>query len=344
MFFLSLVGLVILASRGDGTEVIVEVRKDMGEGTHIVVDTFRYSKPFVRTSAHVPWGGIRGFLWVTSSKRRVPSDPSRANASWIFVVPEPSEDEAFELLNGARWTTLLILLNPNNTYYLRISPFPTVLVDRAAIEFLLAQPPDETVILHVRTSSTFEAVTVAICGLGLVCLCASVCLTWACCRHRREIPPSAHDALSRHRPAQGLQESIRRHIRQLQAEDPNQIQVPLRPALLLQLPVTRFKRRTGNCDVSCAVCMNEFRTWQKVRTLTCRHFFHMACIDEWLINYSSLCPLCKNPAIDCPMESSFSTGASIQEEEVVGGGESQMLSPSRRGGPKYGSMVVGAAI
>lgn len=332
MFFIYVVGLVALVSRGYGTEVFVEVRKDLGEGTYRVVDEFRYSKPFVRTSANVPRGGVKGFLWVANARQVPCSHPSHANASWIVFVLEPSGDKAVELF-GAGCASLLVPLNPNNTHFLRISPLPTVLIDWTAIEFFLAQPPDETIIVHVRTSSTFEFTALAVCALGLVCLCASVCLTWLCCRRRRDTP-SARDTLSRHGPAGGLQESIRRHIRQLQAEDPNQVQVPLGHALTKQLPTTRYKRR-GHCDASCAVCMNDYTNREKVRTLTCGHFFHVACIDEWLINYSSLCPLCKKPAKDCPVESSFSI--SVQECEGIG-------SQLRRGGPNYGSMAEGTVI
>lgn len=332
MFLLFSVGLLLaLVSCGHGTEIFIEVRREVGAGRYRVVDSFRYSKPFVRTSANVPTEGIQGPVHVAGSG----NVPSRANTSWIAVVLEPSENKAFELLrNGC--VSMIVPLHPNNTRFLRISPLPTVLVERAVTDFLLAQPPGETVTLHIRAGSKFEAVVFAVCGLGAVCLGASVCLTWHCYR-RREDPRSARR--HHHQPVGGLQESIRRHIRQLQAEDPNQVQVPLGDKLTRQLPTSRYKRRSGDSPPCCAVCMNDYRNWERVRTLTCGHFFHVACIDEWLTKYSSLCPLCKKSAIERPVESSFSTSVSIHEHDGI---TAQVVGS--RGRLNYGSLSTGAVI
>ncbi len=43
----------------------------------------------------------------------------------------------------------------------------------------------------------------------------------------------------------------------------------------------------------CAICVDEFSEGDEQRVLPCNHSFHLQCIDEWLINHSDLCPLCK---------------------------------------------------
>ncbi|KAJ4788900.1 hypothetical protein LUZ62_040146 [Rhynchospora pubera] len=45
--------------------------------------------------------------------------------------------------------------------------------------------------------------------------------------------------------------------------------------------------------LDCAVCINELVQEEMVRVLpTCNHFFHVECIDRWLLVHSS-CPLCR---------------------------------------------------
>jgi len=42
----------------------------------------------------------------------------------------------------------------------------------------------------------------------------------------------------------------------------------------------------------CSVCLSEFETNEKVRTLPCSHFFHTDCIDRWLV-VNKKCPVCR---------------------------------------------------
>ncbi|XP_066111346.1 RING finger protein 148 [Saccopteryx bilineata] len=43
---------------------------------------------------------------------------------------------------------------------------------------------------------------------------------------------------------------------------------------------------------SCVVCFDIYKPQDVVRILTCKHFFHKACIDPWLLAHST-CPMCK---------------------------------------------------
>ncbi|KAH9847950.1 hypothetical protein C2E23DRAFT_846383 [Lenzites betulinus] len=46
-------------------------------------------------------------------------------------------------------------------------------------------------------------------------------------------------------------------------------------------------------QVECAICLEMFALGDRVRVLPCYHLFHIAEIDEWLINKKKLCPICK---------------------------------------------------
>ncbi|KAG0012551.1 hypothetical protein BGZ80_011662 [Entomortierella chlamydospora] len=49
----------------------------------------------------------------------------------------------------------------------------------------------------------------------------------------------------------------------------------------------------ANAQTMCAVCLTEYEVGEQVRILSCFHQFHHGCIDPWLLNVSSMCPICK---------------------------------------------------
>lgn len=62
--------------------------------------------------------------------------------------------------------------------------------------------------------------------------------------------------------------------------------------------------------LGCSICTDDFETGQDLRVLPCDHKFHPACIDPWLLNVSSTCPLCR---IDLRPEGSNETDAPATE-------------------------------
>ena len=43
----------------------------------------------------------------------------------------------------------------------------------------------------------------------------------------------------------------------------------------------------------CIICQENFHQEDKVSALSCRHIFHQECVENWLLNYNSVCPICR---------------------------------------------------
>lgn len=48
----------------------------------------------------------------------------------------------------------------------------------------------------------------------------------------------------------------------------------------------------GEGPSQCSVCLGDFEAGDTLRTLQCKHHFHVACVDQWL-SQSGQCPVCK---------------------------------------------------
>ncbi|KAK1396908.1 RING-H2 finger protein ATL4J [Heracleum sosnowskyi] len=61
------------------------------------------------------------------------------------------------------------------------------------------------------------------------------------------------------------------------------------------LPFFKFSALKGSRQgLECAVCLSKFQDIEILRLLpTCRHAFHIACVDQWLERHST-CPLCRH--------------------------------------------------
>lgn len=44
---------------------------------------------------------------------------------------------------------------------------------------------------------------------------------------------------------------------------------------------------------TCVICFDEFKELDVVRLLKCNHFFHLECVDKWLIAHLKKCPCCR---------------------------------------------------
>lgn len=73
----------------------------------------------------------------------------------------------------------------------------------------------------------------------------------------------------------------------------------------LSTPSSTGATSTAWSQATCPICLDDFEANEtKVRELPCRHIFHPDCIDQFLLQNSSLCPMCKQSVLPpgaCPV-------------------------------------------
>jgi Ring finger domain len=76
--------------------------------------------------------------------------------------------------------------------------------------------------------------------------------------------------------------------------------------------------KTAYSQPTCAICLEDFAPGESiVRELPCRHIFHSECVDTFLRENSSLCPLCKKTSLPrgyCPP---VITNAMVRRERMM---------------------------
>ncbi|PRW61507.1 receptor homology transmembrane domain- and RING domain-containing 1-like isoform X1 [Chlorella sorokiniana] len=86
-------------------------------------------------------------------------------------------------------------------------------------------------------------------------------------------------------------------------------------------------RKGGGTRSTCAICLDNYASGDKLLVLPCNHRYHRSCISEWLGNRRPVCPVCKADA-----------RASSMEADVEGGGSS-----NRRTRPETFLLRMGAS-
>ncbi|KAG8191602.1 hypothetical protein JTE90_018535 [Oedothorax gibbosus] len=64
---------------------------------------------------------------------------------------------------------------------------------------------------------------------------------------------------------------------------------------LRQLQTSRFQK--GDPYETCAICLEDYKTRDKLRILPCSHGYHASCIDPWLTRNRRICPVCKQRVV-----------------------------------------------
>ncbi|PWZ38717.1 E3 ubiquitin-protein ligase ATL42 [Zea mays] len=69
----------------------------------------------------------------------------------------------------------------------------------------------------------------------------------------------------------------------------------LEPLVIAAIPTMKYNCEAFNSkdDVQCSICLGEYREKEILRIIpTCRHSFHLACLDLWLEKQTT-CPICR---------------------------------------------------
>ncbi|KAK8854846.1 hypothetical protein IAR55_003585 [Kwoniella newhampshirensis] len=96
-------------------------------------------------------------------------------------------------------------------------------------------------------------------------------------------------------------------------------------------------------DQQCPICLLDFEEGEDLRVLPCEreHVYHKVCIDPWLLQVASSCPLCRKdfnnpqPPIAAPIQSSTPTTPSPPSSAIGTGQSVQEQPPTQHGFARY---------
>eukprot|EP00058_Branchiostoma_floridae_P001093 XP_002586581.1 hypothetical protein BRAFLDRAFT_106176 [Branchiostoma floridae] len=83
----------------------------------------------------------------------------------------------------------------------------------------------------------------------------------------------------------------------------------LSPQEIESIPYRNFARNEE--AKTCSICIVNYRTGNRVKTLPCSHEFHEACIKRWLREHEN-CPTCRQPVREADSTAAEDTGAAAE--------------------------------
>ena len=241
-----------------------------------------------------------------------------SNHSWIAVVSDYSACPGDMIINVRNAGYKLIVASSSADVHMNVdnsirnSGFGVAIISKKYAEtlrrFLISNVsdtvPDSAVLATVSgfvvaSSAMVTSIFVAL----LFCCCWALCCCFLCRRGRRnqDLAGQVAEIEGRRRNFERVQrqerlarqeliESILRQLQEMQID--LRSQVPLGEDNTRKLPTRKY--RSGEEKIErCAICVEDFVDGDILRVVPCGHSFHKECIDEWLINHSNVCPLCK---------------------------------------------------
>lgn len=261
----------------------------------------------------------------------------RANSSkWFALIEDISacEQTMVEHVANAGFDLVIAYTTnsssiPGITRYLRNTQFPIVTITGEYANTLWEKAATNSSVDAISVKiSVYDygvilvGVTTGIAMFALVFFILSCCACCMWCRSRRGWynVHNGDEQLNYQQYAQArmarreLIESILRQLQELQGEE--RLHTPLGEAATKALPQKTFAqaRRQSSTKETCAICVEEFEEKDMTRVLPCNHFFHPACVDPWLTDHSSMCPLCKQSVA---RERELSRQSSIQLSDTA---------------------------
>ena len=273
-----------------------------------------YVKNYTSTDSYVLVKVFNGFVNSTSSTLQFPIEgyvytientsgpvypPFRPNSTWIAFVPSSLEHLSHSLavsIRSAGYSAILVDDTLSTDDQVTEDKFPLVRVENASDFFVVHSTPSR-VLLRVLISLPFS-IAECLCSaapsyaavlynlvIPTTCTVAVVCLALMCfklaytryriCRRGHRGSRRMHD-LPVHTPVLQL---VNLEERRAAAE------------LLGTLPLAD-KCETEDFGI-CSVCLAAVESSTDCKSLPCHHHFHPSCIDEWLVDFSFSCPVCR---------------------------------------------------
>lgn len=61
------------------------------------------------------------------------------------------------------------------------------------------------------------------------------------------------------------------------------------------IPCQRFSelKLENKCSENCSICQESYKNEDNIVQLKCNHIFHKECLENWLLNYNCVCPICR---------------------------------------------------
>ena len=282
---------------------------------------------FSKRYDNIPGSGIEGHLFLPTpmnacSYIEPPPGGFPADSTWIALVydyPSCPSDMVMNVRNAGY--RLIIASSKNDSHQTVLkevsdTQFPIAIVKEEYADYLKENAASNStikpILVLVKGSISLSITVVTLlCSLivsTLCCFCYCCMLYYISAGYMKdrltELWRRYFGHLSRYEHLHGqeqaqrhgqlgrqeLTESIRRHLQVLQLDLREQI--PLGAEETQCLPMRKYRPKKETSD-NCVICVDEFIEEDQVRVLPCNHVFHPQCIDEWLVNHSSLCPLCK---------------------------------------------------
>lgn len=324
---LSLLLLLLLAVATTITRADISIILTNISNSSMIYENFSTLVLFDRGFSNVPSEGMKGFLHQPDPKdgcsyvSPIPNlkQGSSANYSdnWFAIIEDyPSCVESMLIhIKNAGYRLIIASSssgkeNGTLSKKTRNSGFPIIIVSANYTDYLienaLSNFTSPQIMADISANADLLMVVVVLpftVVMFLVCfLCCSLCCYCRAqrARHYREITGvqqrqrnfdrlQDHDRIARRE----LIDSILRQLQQLQLD--GEVQRPLGVEQTKKLPIKKYHRVSS--IETCAICVDDFKEGDTQRVLPCHHSFHIKCVDEWLMNHSDLCPLCKNQVL-----------------------------------------------
>ncbi|XP_024538634.1 RING-H2 finger protein ATL16-like [Selaginella moellendorffii] len=161
-------------------------------------------------------------------------------------------------------------------------------------------PAGSSVEMSARFNPSMAIIIVVLLGtfffMGILSIYVKKCVTTEADLERHQIPIASwtidHNprwVSQRSSSAGGLSSLLQIQQQQIHIQS----QLGLDKASIQALPIVVAKPTAKNPNHECCVCLGEFQEQEFVRLLPgCGHFFHVECIDLWLLAHTT-CPLCR---------------------------------------------------